>query len=473
MTNQKFSLGFSSLDKEIVIDDLPIKGALPSWLSGTLLRNGPAKFEVGEKKLRHWFDGFAMLHKFSFHQGKVSYANKFLESKAYTYAKEKGKIGYAEFATDPCRSIFKRFVQIFFPKVTDNANVNISKIADEFVAMTETPLPTVFDPNTLKTLGVFTYENTLEGLLIPTAHPHYNFERKESINHFTRFSASSSYNVYRISDKSKTREIIATIPTKEPAYMHSFGITQNYVVLAEFPFVANPLSLLLSGKPFVENLKWKQDQGTTFLLVDKKTGELRGRYTTESFFAFHHVNAFEEGDKVTVDIIAYPNADIVQSLYLDVLRGDTNKSITHFGKFRRYQLSLSNPLVKHEVISEELIELPRINYEACNTKNYRFVYATGSDKNNPDNFLDRLVKIDIQDRTSKSWKEEECYPGEPVFIPSPNATKEDEGIISVVLNAQKGNSFLLILDAISFVEIARAEVPHHIPFGFHGQFCKI
>jgi carotenoid cleavage dioxygenase-like enzyme len=27
-----------------------------------------------------------------------------------------------------------------------------------------------------------------------------------------------------------------------------------------------------------------------------------------------------------------------------------------------------------------------------------------------------------------------------------------------------------VLDAASFEEIARARAPHHIPFGFHGQF---
>ncbi|WP_284700061.1 carotenoid oxygenase family protein [Coxiella burnetii] len=31
-----------------------------------MIRNGPAKFEAGNKKLRHWFDGFAMLHQFAF-----------------------------------------------------------------------------------------------------------------------------------------------------------------------------------------------------------------------------------------------------------------------------------------------------------------------------------------------------------------------------------------------------------------------
>jgi carotenoid cleavage dioxygenase-like enzyme len=43
-------------------------------------------------------------------------------------------------------------------------------------------------------------------------------------------------------------------------------------------------------------------------------------------------------------------------------------------------------------------------------------------------------------------------------------------ILSVVLDAAAGTSFLLVLDAASFAEVARARVPHHIPFGFHGQY---
>ncbi len=472
MSNRKFSLGFYTLDKEVTIQELPITGTLPGWLSGTLVRNGPAKFEVGEKKLRHWFDGLAMLHKFSFHHGKVSYANKFLESKAYRYTKEKGTLGYSGFATDPCRSIFKRFAQMFSPQLTDNGNVNVSKIADEFVALTEIPLPIVFDLKTLKTVGALKYEDTLKGTTT-TAHPHYDSERKEGINYLTNFSAKSAYRIYSISHGSKTREVIGYIPAKEPAYMHSFGMTKNYVILAEYPFVVNPFNSLLSGKPFIENFKWKPERGTKFLILDRNTRKLKGIYTTEAFFAFHHINAFEKNDKVVVDIIAYPNTDVVQSLYLDILRGSVNKNIISTGEFRRYQISLSDSSVKYEVISKEPIELPRINYKSVNTKDYRFVYGTGSDKNNPNNFLDRLLKIDIQTKNSKDWKEDECYPGEPVFIPTPNAKREDDGvIISVVLNVKKGNSFLLVLDAGSFAEIARAEVPHHIPFGFHGQFYK-
>lgn len=87
-----FDIGFTTLKQEIVSDALPVRGTLPSWLSGTLLRTGPAQFEVGQHKYRHWFDGLAMLHRFSFHDGIVSYANRFLQSKAYQANREAGKI---------------------------------------------------------------------------------------------------------------------------------------------------------------------------------------------------------------------------------------------------------------------------------------------------------------------------------------------------------------------------------------------
>ena len=79
MKNKKYLLGFKTLKKEVSMEELPVQGTMPAWLSGTLVRNGPAQFEIGKKKLRHWFDGFAMLHVFSFQNGKVCYSNKFLK----------------------------------------------------------------------------------------------------------------------------------------------------------------------------------------------------------------------------------------------------------------------------------------------------------------------------------------------------------------------------------------------------------
>lgn len=472
MTN-KFKLGFSTLNEEITLGNLLVKGNIPSWLSGTLIRNGPAKFEVGEQRFRHWFDGLAMLHKFSFNNGKVSYANKFLESRAYKHARDKGEIGFSEFATDPCRSIFKRVTSLFSQGATDNANVNLTKIANHFVALTETPLSIEFNPQTLKTVGVFNYDDTLKGQLT-TAHPHYDFEKQEGINYITKFSIDSSYNIYRIPSGKKQRELIGFIPVKEPAYMHSFGVTKNYVILAEFPLIINPSKLLFRGRPFIENYEWKSERGTKFLVIKRHDGKLLGSYESEAFFAFHHINAFEKEDEIIVDVVVYPDASVINTLYLDVLKGDTSKiSSQSAGKFRRYHISIKDNSVNHEIISKEFLELPRINYGKFNSKDYRFVYGTSTKKDASYGFMDQLVKIYIKEENSKVWFDKGCYPSEPVFIEKPNAINEDDGIVlSVVLDSKKGNSFLLILDAKSFKEIARAEVPHHIPFGFHGQYYR-
>jgi carotenoid cleavage dioxygenase-like enzyme len=469
MTHE-FQVGFTTLCNEIELDSLPLAGELPPWLSGMLLRTGPAQYEVGDEKYRHWFDGLAMLHRFSFQNGVVSYANRFLRSKAYLEANASGRIMYREFATDPCRSLFKRLATEFRPVSSDNGNVNITTLGAEFVALTEVPLPVMFDPQTLQAAGVLNFEDALTGQ-VTTAHPHFDPQLGVGVNYLTHMGATSEYRVYFIMPGSRERQLAATIPVQEPSYMHSFGMTDRYVILAEFPLVVNPLNLLLSGKPFIENFTWRPEHGTTFVVIDKGNGSVVGSYKAEPFFAFHHVNAFEAGDgAVVVDISAYPDPTIIQDLYLDNLIGPSSRAVSQ-GELRRYRIPLAGGEATYEALSDESFDLPRTNYAAANGRDYRYAYGSSRRKETPDDFLNQLVKVDIQERTSRRWFEEGCYPGEAIFVAAPGATREDDGILlSVVLDGRKGTSFLLVLDATSFQEIARAAVPHHIPFSFHGMY---
>src|SRR5687768_13308788 len=62
-----FRLGFESVERELSLGSIDVDGRLPGWLRGTLVRNGPGRYEVGDgKAFEHWFDGLAMLHAFSF-----------------------------------------------------------------------------------------------------------------------------------------------------------------------------------------------------------------------------------------------------------------------------------------------------------------------------------------------------------------------------------------------------------------------
>jgi carotenoid isomerooxygenase len=93
-----------------------ITGEIPSWINGSLLRNGPGKLQVGEDRCKHLFDAAALLHRFNIADGKVTYQCKFLQSDSYKKNLAANRIVVSEFATaavpDPCQSIFKRFAVI-------------------------------------------------------------------------------------------------------------------------------------------------------------------------------------------------------------------------------------------------------------------------------------------------------------------------------------------------------------------------
>ena len=338
-------------------------------------------------------------------------------------------------------------------------------LAGKFIAMTEPGMPIVFDPETLRTVGVIDYGNEVKGQ-ISTAHPHFDFIRKQAFNYCTRLSRKSAYQVFSAGREEERARLVGTVPIDKPAYMHSFGMSERYIVLVEFPLVVSPVELLLSGKPFIENYRWSPERGTRFWVINKDGGEIVASSEGEAFFAFHHVNAFEQGDEIVLDLVTYADPSIIAALYLDRLRSRSDLSA---GQLRRYRVRIGGNHVASEALPEEKIELPRINYRGKSTKLHRYVFGTGNRLKG--NFLDQLVKIDVRDGAVLTWNEEGCYPGEPVFVGSPNSAAEDEGVIlSVVLDAKRGTSFLLVLDARSFEGRARAEVPHHIPFGFHGQY---
>ncbi len=459
-------LGFSTLESERTLESLPLSGTLPPWLSGSLLRTGPARFEVGGKSLRHWFDGLAMLHRFTIGDGQVSYGNRYLHSRAYRAAEAGGKIAYSEFATDPCRSLFKRVQTMFSPEqaISDNANVNVGRLGERFIAMTETPLPVEFDAQTLEAAEVPPYKAPGQ---LTTAHPHLERANGGMLNYAAKLGPSSSYRFFVVEPGGSQPRIVASTPVKEPAYMHSFGLTENWIVLAEFPFVVNPLALALAGRPFIENFRWKPERGTRFTLIDRRTGALGRRFEGEACFCFHHVNAFERDGEVVVDLCAYPDAGVVEDLYLERLR--EGKPITP-ASLTRFRLGMDSGEVEMETLCDRDLELPRINYGAVNERPYRYVWGNGTGARG---WLEQVVKADTHDGSTISWSEPGCYAGEPVFVAEPGAQEEDAGVLlSVVLDERLQRSFLLVLDAMHLNELARAEVPHHIPFGFHGQFAR-
>ena len=144
--------------------------------------------------------------------------------------------------------------------------------------MTETPIPVQFDAETLATAGV-AYD--VPGQLT-TAHPHMDRASKGMLNYAAKLGPRDQLPVLPSAAGRAEPEVIASKAVREPAYMHSFGLTERWLVLAEFPFVVNPPRLAFSGRPYIENYRWKPELGTRFHLFDRATGEAAGPFETDA-----------------------------------------------------------------------------------------------------------------------------------------------------------------------------------------------
>jgi carotenoid cleavage dioxygenase-like enzyme len=321
------------------------------------------------------------------------------------------------------------------------------------------------DPDTLHSLGVFHFDRS-PGNRMTTAHPH--LDTYDAYNLVVQYGPVNYYKIYGF--KNKVTELFS-MPVQEPAYMHSFGMSKNYFIISEYPLVVQSLKLALRFRPFIENFKWKPSKGTRFYIIDRRSGKLAFKVVSESFFSFHHINAYEENEKLVVDMVNYPDSKIIDEYYIHRMESGSNELPS--GRIERFTFDLiSKNLLNRKILSETTIELPNIHYNSAHgNSEYRYVYGCGINPERRKEFYNQIVKIELNTGKTISWYCDNCYPGEPVFIPHPDRKSEDHGVLlSVVLNAFSSNSFLLILDAEDLSEIARAELPHAILFGYHGLF---
>jgi beta,beta-carotene 9',10'-dioxygenase len=461
MTAVGTALGFEDLGREHHDPvELDVEGELPFWLDGALIRTGPARFDFDGGSVNHWFDGMAMLHRFGFGDGRVTYRNRFLRSRAYEATEASGRIGFREFGTDPCRSAFRRVASMFASgsDLTDNGAVNVVALEDRWLALTETPMAVAFDPETLETVGM----EARRPATTPTAHPHVDRATGALVGVGTHLARKSSYRIFT------GERVDASIPVAKPAYMHAFGLTDRFAIVNEGAFVVDPLRLLLSGRPFIENFRWEPERGSRLWVVDRSAGRVVGSWETDPHFAFHHVNAFEDGaGRHVVDLLAHDDAEVVAALGLQRLRaGDS----TPWPRLKRYEIDLEKPgtQARERTVTNLPWEMPQIAYAGHNGRPYR--YAWGAGPSEQGGWFDQVVKVDVTTGEHLAWREYGAYPGEPVHVPRPGATTEDDGVLlTVVLEPERRASALVVLDARDLEPLARAEVAHHIPFGFHGR----
>jgi beta-carotene 15,15'-monooxygenase len=278
------------------------------------------------------------------------------------------------------------------------------------------------------------------------------------------------------------RRHVGSVGTDEPAYMHSFALTPRYVVLTEFPLRLDPLRLLRPGRqaPFIEQFEWQPERGTRVVVLDRATGAVVAEPVTDPVFGFHHVNAFERdgGTEVVFDLETVPDATSIDSLYLDSLRAGELDTLA--GRLERFTVDLGGTTgtdryrtgeasVDRETLYGDGTALPTAS-PARWCRDHRYVYAMSMDQP-VTGWAHGVMKLDVETGEVSEFADGGDYFGEPVFVPDPDGTREDDGVVlTVALDPEADRSRLLVLDGHSFGERARATLPHAAPFDFHGRY---
>jgi Lignostilbene-alpha,beta-dioxygenase and related enzymes len=447
-------LGFHSVTAEHTDVAVAVEGQIPPWLEGTLIRNGPGRFDTAGGTVNHWFDGLAMLRAYRFADGTLRYTNRLLRTAAYAAA-DRGQLT-GQFATDGgTLSRLLRPLQLLRGAAgTDNTNVHVAAVDGALVALTETDTRIAVDPTTLRVRGHFRFDDTIREDL-PTAHLAVDHTTGESFGLATTFAPRPRYHLLRVGPEGRRRSTLATVPARGPAYIHDLAVSPSAVLFIETPLQLSARAALspLSDGP-IDMLRWRPDAGARIHRIDRSDGS----HTTHAVaptFCFHIMAAADTADGHVVDAVTFRDGQIVEDLRLDRLRAAGFPDGPQ-GRLTRYRITDDG--VSASTLTDVGVAFPRV--------------APGDDAVGYAQVTDPVdatgvCRIDRGDGATTSWHRSGRYCEEPVPVGGPDGQTV---VLVPTLDVAAGCTRLRICDGDTLEPHAVATLPVAEPFGFHGRW---
>ena len=454
---------FRDLPREHGFEPMAVEGRLPPDLRGTLYRVGPSLYASFGERYRHWFDGDGAVSAVRFVDGAAQGAVRLVQSEGLLEERRAGRRIFAAYGTPAAGGPIARARS----RYKNAANTSVMAWNEGLYALFEGSLPTRIDADDLQTLGTTSF-----GGVIPenfSAHPHRVPARRASYNFGVRFGRTTLLDVFELPDGGDARRI-ASLPLAGATMIHDFIATENHLVFFAPPLRLHVLRQLLGVAPYAENLAWRPELGTEILVVpiDRPTEPIR--IEAEAFYQWHFSNAFERDGRIVVDFVRYP--DFSSNAWLGGLPHGEDRPARP-GTFWRATIDLHAKRFAAQQIWGTSCEFPRVA-PAVQARPYRHAWMaahSGAYRG----LYDRLAKVDVETGAVRVFDPGPgCYPSEPVFVPRPGGSAEDDGwVLALVYDAHAGRSHVAIVDGTSGETIARAWFDHHVPPTFHGGFAPL
>lgn len=482
-TDVGYDLLFADTLKEVDQECTDAPG-LPSFFNGNFYISGPAQFSIGGIKFKCALDAFGKINKFELANKQVCFSAKMLRTGFYNDSIKANTVapGLLFLGTDPPRKCpFYNPMCNLLDAQGDNNYVNTLKVGDDYTLISDTSLMLDFDPKSLRVLGhrKFKEKSWVHKLHIGalgSAHPLKPREGNFWIELLMEspMMGKSYLDIYKMcnSNDGRVRTLIRSIQTNNTQYMHSFGMTNNYVILP-FNLALDMMKAMPPHPPSMENAFVPDWDGIHVVSLDN--GEVQ-KFDLEPFFHVHVANSYENETGIVFDVTQFKSnpfkgAGVEMKLQLNATVRDNYDNL---GELKRHHLHLAGPLKGQ--VTTEMISIPgrSTDFTKINDKYsgvHYCIYYANEWKHDDHHYASMAVlKHNLCTGERQYWYQEGWYPSEPFFV-SGSENVEDEGsLIFTALHGVTGISYLFTIDAQTMAVQVKVALSARIAFTAHGEY---
>ena len=423
--------------EERTITDLTVTGVIPAELDGRYVRNG-ANPHTGMAE--HPFLGDGMVHGIRLRDGRAEwYRNRYVQT---------------PFLTDT--SLGDVDTTTMTDMANSKANTHVIGHAGRILALEEGHFPYQLDGE-LCTIGPLDFAGRLTGSF--TAHPKLCPTTGELLAFGYHF-LEPHLTYLRVSAAGELVQV-EPITVGGPTMMHDFNVTEHHVVFMDLPAVFD-LDLAMRGEM---PIRWSDDYPSRLGVMPRNgTDDDVTWYDIEPGYVFHAMNAFEDGDRIVIDVAR-----------LDHIWRDGGLDFPD-PALHRWTIDTAAGTVEQTQLDDRPAEFPRVP-DALVGRRHRYGYMTANVGEamlvDPGSASGTIIKYDLDtgDQTVLDLGTGRM-PGEVVFAPASSARAEDDGyLMTYVYDSSTDRSEFVVLDAatMSSEPVASVALPR-VPFGFHGSW---
>jgi len=456
---------------EASYDVCDISGRVPDWLRGRYVINGPARFERGDMRYRHWLDGDGMICTLHFHKDGVRFTNRFVRTPKLSDEERTGKFVYRAFGTSFAGDRLHRGVMLEPP-----VNVSVYRLGARLLAFGEQSLPVELDTETLETIGEFDFHGKLNDVSPFAAHPKFDPATGHMFNFGVTFAAARpTVTLYEFDPQGHLLSR-ARFPIQFAHSNHDFGMSTHHAVFFLSPLIMDFGKFLQNDVSVMEALRWQPELGSYLLILPKggRRGKGRGaiRIQVGNGYCLHLINCFENSSELIVDILeleapVYGEYQVIPDLFSSVAPC----------RPVRYRVNLETGMLvgRTTMAYDRAPDFPSINNSRAGLEYSDFWMLGISEAGRPGRkFFNQLARGEWnKGKVTQTYQVDrgEYLGGEPVFIANPENPHEGSVIVEH-FDTNSGSCAFLIFDAFDIGEgpVARLPLRHAIHPGFHASF---